>query len=150
MKRLKQGFIVKALLVLSVLTADYHMASAQKATASTSREAQGFLIMIKTSDRGIELTCEKGCNWPGKSIRLSLHEQREITQEGERNPGPSTMSLGDGPAPFTFSIKQEKQKLVLVGTEGVAWKTLNLICDVGSTCQFAIDAAGQLEVKVKK
>lgn len=101
--------------------------SANNTLIAQSAEAD-FLIVIKTSEKGVELNCIQGCNFKDLKFSLSDKEVQAVNNDGMTS---SISDLAERTAEaipsdnFLFTVEKNGDGVLVKGINGTYWEKLN-------------------------
>lgn len=119
MREIQKATIVCLSLLLYSLTSN--------AQAERQDVQESFQITIeKFSDKNVQLTCSTGCAW--KELQFAVQEKamaQGINLYGMTGINRAIETTNDALADFLFTLKFEKDSVLLKGVKGTVWKDLS-------------------------
>lgn len=101
---------------------------ANNSVYAQSAEAE-FLIVIKSTDKGVDLNCIRGCDFKELSLSLNGDKSQAINNAGMTHVESdfSSKSPDDHPSDyFLFTLEKNDKIISLKGIHGTYWKTLEI------------------------
>lgn len=107
-----------------------------------SKVLNQFKLRMEKTDKGIEIHSLEGSAWSNLSFSLSDNQQQAVDEYGMAELDKST---GNDPklADFLFTISESKNRVILKGIQGTAWKELSFTLSRGQ--EQTIDQLGMIE-----
>jgi hypothetical protein len=93
-------------------------------------------IKIRTTEKSLELICNKGCDWEKLEIPFSLNDEWIV----DSNNG-TMLKVDDTGQSFIFKILRLENGIELSAIKGLNWKGLKANCEKAE-CLYTIDEDG--------
>ena len=103
-----------------------------------------FLILVETTEDGVNLVCMEGCAFKELSFSLKNFVSQAIDQNGMCSADRKYAEKNAHSPQFLFTLIKTNEGIQLNGIEGTAWKELSFSCHGGMCHQF-IDQNGMTD-----
>ena len=96
-----------------------------KAQEKQSGTLENFQISIESTKNRIKLQSEEGSAWLSLSFNIDDYQPWAVNQFGMTKTDSSSSKKESKLADYLFTISKNKDKIVLKGVKGTAWKDLS-------------------------
>jgi len=111
------------LVVLLLLTSGSKLIAQNK----SSSDLKDFKISIEKTDNGIKMYSLQGSAWINLNFRLADNKTQVIDEYGMTETGKPDSDKSPNLADYLFCITKTKDRIILTGIEGTAWRELSFI-----------------------
>lgn len=135
-----KGLLTITLIVFFVMTVGSLQSKVQELTSNDLKE---FKISIERTDNGLKMQSSKGSAWIDLSFSLVNKKSQAIDEYGMTELGKVSTDKDPKLADYLFTITKIKDRILLKGIEGTAWKELSF--SLGKNDKHAINQFGMTD-----
>jgi hypothetical protein len=133
MKYLRVMFNKQLTLFFSLILGSYSISFSQ---SQTDIKLIPFLILVESTDEGLQFSCPKGCAWTQLSFSLYNGEIQAVNTAGMTNEITNNLDVANNLADFHFEVSKDEKNIYFKGLKGTAWLELSFSSGNGKHHQY--------------